>query len=248
MSARALHDRVAVVTGGGTGIGLATVDRLLADGARVALWDLEVPDDETLAEAREAGQLLVAAVDVRQADAVADAAAALVATAGRVDILVNNAGTTVGHKPTTELPASVWRALVDTNLTGAFHCVQALVPHMVAGGWGRIVNLTSVIGAFGYPGHAAYVASKTGLAGVTRGWAREFGRSGITVNAVRPGYIRTGMNARNPPEVARQVATMTPLGRLGEASEVAAAIAWLCSDEAAFVTGTEIAVDGGLIT
>lgn len=242
---RSLEERVAIVTGGASGIGRATVARLLADGARVALWDTQAP--EGLGEV-PADRLLVTEIDIRRPDLVRRAAEALVASAGRIDILVNSAGLTVGHKPTTDLPVGVWKAILDTNLSGAFHCVQAVVPHMVARHWGRIVNLTSVVAAFGYPGHAAYVASKSGLAGATRSWAREFGRFGITVNAVQPGYIKTPMNDRNPPGLETQIAAMTPLGRIGQPDDVAGAIAWLCSTDADFVTGAVIAVDGGLIT
>jgi len=243
-----IEGRVAIVTGGASGIGRATVVRLLADGARVAVWDKEAPAGLGDAAAVPADRLLVEEVDIRRPALVQQATETLIASTGRIDILVNAAGLTVGHKPTPDLPVGVWKAILDTNLSGAFHCVQAVVPHMTARHWGRIVNLTSVVAEFGYPGHAAYVASKSGLAGATRSWAREFGRFGITVNAVRPGYIKTPMNDRNPPELEAQIAAMTPLGRIGQPDDVAGAIAWLCSTDAGFVTGAVIAVDGGLIT
>jgi 3-oxoacyl-[acyl-carrier protein] reductase len=244
-----LHGRVAIVTGGGRGIGLATVRKFLAEGAEVALWDLK-PEDAVrqLQEEHPGWPVHGVAVDVRSADAVRGAADELAARAGRIDILVNNAGITVGHVPTLQLGEQAWNAILDTNLKGALNCTQAAVPHMIRQRWGRIANVTSVLAEYGHPGHTAYVAAKAGLAGVTRVWAREFGRFGITVNAVRPGYIVTAMNAANPPQLVEQVVANTPLGRLGEPEDVANLFLFLCSEEAGFITGAIVPIDGGLIT
>jgi 3-oxoacyl-[acyl-carrier protein] reductase len=244
-----LRGRVAIVTGAARGIGLATARRFVAEGAEVALWDLE--PGAALAELRDThpeGAIHAAAVDVRDANAVRRAADALAARAGRLDILVNNAGITVGYVPTLQLGEKAWNAVVETNLKGALNCTQAAVPHMARHRWGRIVNVTSVLAEYGNPGHTAYVATKAGLAGVTKVWAREFGPSGITVNAVRPGYIVTPMNAANPPQLVEQVIARTPVGRLGEPEDVANVFLFLCSDEASFITGAIVPVDGGLIT
>jgi 3-oxoacyl-[acyl-carrier protein] reductase len=244
-----VRGRVVVVTGGGGGIGLATVRKFLFEGAEVALWDLAPADAvEQLHAEDPSWPVHPAAVDVTVPGAVKAATEALVQATGHIDVLINNAGRTLGHVPTVQLAEPAWREILETNLTGALHCVQSVVPHMIAQRWGRIVNVTSVLAEYGYPGHASYVASKSALAGLTRSWAREFGRHGITVNAVRPGYIRTPMNDGNPQEVVRQVVAMTPLGRLGLPEDVANAFLWLCSEEAAFVTGAIVPVDGGLIT
>lgn len=243
-----VQDRIVIVTGGAQGIGLATVRRFAAEGAEVAVWDLDPARVvEELRTSNPGWRLHAAAVDVTVPASVAAATETLVARCGRVDVLINNAGRTVGHMPTLRLEPRTWQSIVDTNLTGAFTCVQAVVPHMLPQRWGRIVSVTSVLAEYGYPGHAAYVATKSALAGLTRTWAREFGRHGITVNAVRPGYIRTPMNAANTPEVVAQAVARTPLGRVGEPEDVANAFLWLCSEEASFVTGVVLPVDGGMI-
>ncbi len=238
----------AVVTGGAGGIGLATVRLLLAEGATVAIWD---PQADRAAESLKAewpaDRIHASSVDVRSPEAVDAAAKALVAATGRIDILINNAGVNVGSVPTAELTDATFRRILDTNLGGTLNCVRAVVPHMQARGWGRIVNVSSVLAEYGYPQHASYVASKSAIAGVTRSWAREFGRFGITVNAVRPGFIRTAMNDGYSPQVIAQIAAATPLGRIGEPEDVARVFLWLCSDAASFVTGAVIPVDGGLV-
>jgi 3-oxoacyl-[acyl-carrier protein] reductase len=243
-----VEGRVAVVTGGARGIGLATVRRFLAEGANVALWDpLASEAAEQLRAEAPHGRLHPAPVDVRDDDQVRVATNALVRATDRIDILVNSAGMNVGSQPTSELADSTWRTILDTNLTGALHCVRAVVPHMASRRWGRIVTVGSILAEYGYPQHAAYVASKAAIEGVTRSWAREFGPHGITVNAVRPGFIRTAMNAGYSPEVVDQIRRATPLGRIGEPEDVANAFLWLCTEEASFVTGAVISVDGGLI-
>ena len=244
-----LRGRVAIVTGGGRGIGLATVRTFLSEGAQVALWDL-APDEAAgrLRSEHPEWPLSAAEVDVRAAGDVRRAADELAERTGRLDILVNNAGVTTGHVPAIELSDSAWTTVVDTNLKGALNCVQAAAPHMIRGRWGRIVNVTSVLAEYGFPGHSAYVATKAGLAGLTKVWAREFGRFGITVNAARPGYVLTPMNAANPPQLVDQVVARTPLGRLGRPEDVANLFLFLCSEEASFITGAIVPVDGGLIT
>ncbi|TDI47876.1 MAG: SDR family oxidoreductase [Acidobacteria bacterium] len=242
-----LEGKVAVITGGGRGIGLAAVRLFLAEGAEVALWDLETDAiGQELADCDQ-DRLQLSALDIRKRGAVGDAAATVHARWGRIDILINNAGVTVGHVDTLRSSEKVWRDLVDTNLEGAVHCVQAIVPYMQRRGEGSIVNVTSVLARYGYPGQTAYVASKSALEGLTRVWAREFGPNGIRVNAVSPGYIRTKMNESNPPEVLTQVLTRTSLRRIGEPEDVAHLYLFLSSEEASFVTAAVIPVDGGFI-
>jgi NAD(P)-dependent dehydrogenase (short-subunit alcohol dehydrogenase family) len=237
---------VAVVTGGGGGIGLATAERLLAEGARVAVWDVRLSDAIASVRDRAGDRLLTDIVDVCDAGAVQAAASRLVEAAGGIDVLVNNAGLTDGYREAMQITDASWHRVMDTNVAGALHCAQACVPAMQARGRGRIVNLSSVFADHGFPGQSAYAASKSAIVALTRVWAREFAPLGITVNAVSPGYIRTPMNAGHPEPFTNLVVGRTPLRRVGEAAEVAAAIAFLASDDAAFITGTVLPVDGGL--
>ena len=184
---------------------------------------------------------------MRDAGAVAAAASRLAAGWGGIDVLVNNAGITRGYVALESLDAGVLDAILDVNLRGAVNAVQAVAGFMKTRRSGRILNVSSVLAAYGFPGQTAYVASKSALEGLTRVWARELGPYGITVNAVRPGYVRTAMNAGNGPALEREVLARTPLRRLGEPADIAAAFLWLASDEAAFVTGAVVPVDGGFI-
>jgi len=239
-----LAGKVAIVTGAARGIGRETARHFRAEGAVVASWDLERP--APLAEGPgPAG--IEEAVDVRDAGAVEAAAARLASGAGRLDVLVNNAGITRGYVAIESLDPRILDAILDVNLRGAVNAVRAVAGFMKARRAGRILNVSSVLAAHGFPGQTAYVASKSALEGLTRVWARELGPYGITVNAVRPGYVRTTMNAANGPDLEGQVVARTPLGRLGEPADVAAAFLWLASDEAAFVTGAVLPVDGGFV-
>jgi 3-oxoacyl-[acyl-carrier protein] reductase len=241
-------NRVAVVTGGAGGIGLATVRQFLSAGAAVAIWDVRGEDPaDRLSETWQSDRVHRFVVDVRDAALVRKTADEVVRKLGRIDVLINNAGVNIGRRATAEIDEDAWRLVLDTNLAGTVNCVQAVIPHMTKGGWGRIVNVSSILAAYGHPGHAPYVASKSAIAGLTRTWARELGPLGITVNAVSPGYINTAMNETTPAGVVEQVVSATPLGRIGEPDDVARVFLWLSSDGAAFVTGAVIPVDGGLI-
>ena len=242
-----LEGRVAIVTGGASGIGRATVERFLSEGARVAVWDL---DPKALAQesSPEAnGMVQLETLDVRDPSAVRRATVALLEKTRRIDILVNNAGLTFGYLPAESVTARQWSAILDTNARGALHCVQAVVPVMKQLRYGRIVNSSSILARVGFPGQTVYAAAKAALVGMTRTWAQEFGPFGITVNAVAGGYIDTPMNAANPPEMIRQALDRTPLGRLGTPEDVASAYLFLASEEAGFVTGAILQVDGGLL-
>jgi 3-oxoacyl-[acyl-carrier protein] reductase len=254
--------KVAIVTGGAKGIGRATAERLLAGGAAVVVWDR---DGDALARWRNAPGLpddrfpddRMAADQVDVADRVAvDAAVARVLDRfGGVDILINNAGIVrdaqlvkiVDGQPVGRLAEDEFDAVIAVNLTGVFHCTQAVVPSMIARGGGVICNASSVVARAGNFGQTSYVAAKAGVEGMTRVWARELGRHGIRVNAVAPGFIATDMTAAMPPHLLARLAERAPLGRMGTADEVAAAYCFLASDAARFITGAVLPVDGGLV-
>ena len=219
-------DGCALVTGGTRGIGLAIAERLRADGLTVA----------TLA--RSGGDVRA---DVADAGAVAAAFAEVRERFGPVLVLVNNAGVTRDGLAI-RMPLDDWRTVLDTNLTGAFTCTKQGLEDMLKARWGRIVNVSSVVAERANPGQANYVAAKAGLLGYTRTVAKEMGKRGITCNAVTPGVIETEMTAG----VAEDLKAAVPAGRLGRPEEVAHAVAFLCGEQAAYVNGATLAVDGGL--
>ena len=246
-----------MVTGGANGIGLATVRRLAASGASVAIWDRLADSGEATAATLVADGLAVAffAVDVTRRDAVERAATATVARFGGIDILINNAGITRDSQLVKLKDGAVtggmsdddFDAVLGVNLKGVFTCTQAVVPHLLARGGGRIVNASSVVALQGNFGQTNYVASKAGVIGMTRVWSRELGKRGITVNAIAPGFIATDMTAQMPPPLLESLRSHTPLGRMGTAEDVANAYCFLVSDAAAFINGAVLTVDGGLV-
>ena len=249
--------RVAVVTGGANGIGLATARRLGESGARVALWDRVAAAGVAAADTltREGLEVLFVETDVTQAESVARAVEATVARFGGIDILINNAGITRDAQLVKVKDGAVaggmgaddFAAVVAVNLTGVFTCTQAVVPHLLARGGGRIINATSVVARNGNFGQTNYVATKAGVIGMTQVWARELGKRGITVNAIAPGFIATDMTAKMPAPVLAQMAEHTPAGRLGTPEDVANAYCFLASPHAAFINGAVLGVDGGLV-
>jgi 3-oxoacyl-[acyl-carrier protein] reductase len=238
-----LDGKVALVTGGSRGIGAAVARELAAAGARVAL------NYRSSAEAAEelAGEIEGVAVEGDVADP--EQAAALVERVegelGDLDCLVNNAGVTRDGL-IARMSDEDWDSVLDTNLRGTFNTCRAVSRKMLRRRAGSIVNLTSVVGIHGNPGQANYAASKAGIIGLTKALARELGTRGVRVNAVAPGYIDTELTGVLPEEVRNAILGNTPLGRLGEPEDVARAVRFLCSDEAAFVTGAVLLVDGGL--
>lgn len=241
MTGGRLSGKIAVVTGGARGIGRATVERFRAEGAEVVVWDLDAGAEENPVEGVER-------VDVADAAAVTAAAAALAERLPGIDILINNAGINLARSPSVaDVTAEEWRRVLDVNLSGALHCTQALLPLLRRRGGGRIVNFSSILAVAGFPGQTAYAAAKAGLLGLTRVWARELGPAGITVNAVVPGYIDTAMNSAAAVEFRKAIVARTALRRLGTADDVARVCLFLASDDAAFVTGAAIPVDGGLV-
>ena len=243
-----MHGRVAFVTGAARGIGAATAAAFAQAGARVALLDR---DPEPLGPVVEAirgagGDAFALTADVSDAAAVAVAVAEVVARWGRLDVLVNNAGI-VRDATLADVRDEDWRTTLDVNLTGAMVCARAVVPHMRAAGFGRILSASSIVARAGNYGQTAYAATKAGIIGMTRVWARELGGKGITANAVAPGFIETDMVRSVPEKVIAQVRQRIPAGRLGRPHEVANVYLFLASDLASFVNGAVVGVDGGLL-
>lgn len=244
-----LAGRVALVTGAGGGIGGAIARRLAADGAAVALMDLPAAQAalDALAEALRAdgARCAIAVGDVADAGSVRAAIGTLEAALGPIDCLVNNAGLTGHIAPVATMSAEGWSRELAVNLTGPLNTTQAVLPGMVARGWGRIVNISSGAALGGLYRQAGYSASKSGLLGLTRNVALEHARHGITCNAVLPGLIGTPAVLGMPAEVLADAVALTPARRTGRPEEIAAMVAFLCSEDAAFVNGAEIPVDGG---
>jgi NAD(P)-dependent dehydrogenase (short-subunit alcohol dehydrogenase family) len=242
-----LQGRVAVVTGGAQGIGFAVAERFIASGAKVVLWDI---DEALLAQAQ--ATLGVAAssarVELTDAQAVTDAAAAALATQGRIDILVNNAGITGGNAPTWELPPDTWRRTIDVNLVAPYLTCRAIVPTMIAQGYGRIVNVASVAGKEGNPNASHYSASKAGLIALTKSLAKETAQKGVLVNAVAPAAARTAIFDQMTQQHIDYMLSKIPMGRFVEPHEIAAAIAWLSSEDCSFTTGSVLDLSGGRAT
>ncbi|MEM6395033.1 MAG: 3-oxoacyl-ACP reductase FabG [Bacteroidota bacterium] len=245
-----LVDKVAIITGGARGIGKAIAACFLGEGAKLAIWDINEESGQKaitdLSSGGHADHLLFQKVDTTDLEAVTAAAAATQDHFGRIDILINNAGIT-RDASLKKMTADQWQQVIDVNLTGVFNCTKAVFPHLVEAGGGRIINAASVVAHTGNFGQTNYVAAKAGLIGMTKTWARELGRKKITVNAIAPGFIKTEMIETVPDAVIEHLVGRTPLGRLGEPLEVAQAYLFLASDEAAYVTGTVLNVDGGLV-
>ncbi len=252
-----LQGKVVIVTGAAAGIGRATALRFAAEGCRVAGWDIDAARGEALVPELHAagGEGAFDAVNVADASSVTAGLARVLERWGRVDVLVNNAGIVrdgqlVKYKDGQVLGMMTddqWEAVIAVNLRGVFNCTRAVVPHLIAGGGGVILNASSVVGLYGNFGQTNYVATKAGVIGMTRVWARELGRYRIRVNAVAPGFVATEILAAMPEKVLEGMVARTPIGRMGQPVDIANAYVFLASDAASFVTGAVLSVDGGLV-
>ena len=263
-----LAGRVAVVTGGARGIGLAVARRLLAGGAGVVLWDLMADrleqaaaslvcaapragagaagagSGETDAGASRAS-VRTAVVDVTDEASVAQATTAALASFGRIDILINSAGITGPNHPLWEYPPADFARVLQVNVIGTFNCCKAIVPGMLGRGYGRIVNLASLAGKDGTANASAYSASKAAVMAMTKSLGKELATRGIVVNSVAPAAARTEMLAQMTDEHVKTMLSKSPMGRLVEADEIAAMVAWMASSECSFTTGSAIDISGG---
>lgn len=252
-----LRGKVVVITGAVAGIGRATALRFAEEGARIAAWDVSAETAPQLESAIKlaGGESHFQAVDVTNASAVETAAAAVVEQWGRIDVLINNAGIVRdaqlvkwnGGSPESIMSEDVWDSVIGVNLKGVFLVTRAVVPHMIKGGGGVILSAASVVGLLGNFGQTNYVASKAGVIGMSRTWARELGKYKIRVNAVAPGFIATDMVKAMPAKVLEAMVARTPLGRPGTPEDVANTYFWLASDQASFIHGAVISVDGGVV-
>jgi len=244
-----LNGRVAVITGGAQGIGLATAQRMLHSGASVVLWDI---DTAQLALARETlnplGKVSTAMVELSLEDAVREATRQAVADHGRIDILVNNAGITGGNAPTWELTPDIWRRVIEVNLVAPFLTCSAVVPQMISQGYGRIVNIASVAGKEGNPNASHCSASKAGLIALTKSLAKELATKGVLVNAVSPAAAKTAIFNSMTQQHIDIMLSKIPMARFLEVDEAAAMIAWLSSEECSFSTGAVFDLSGGRAT
>ena len=239
-----LEGRGAIVTGGAAGIGFAIAQRLAHSGAKVTLWDR---DARALSETSKAiaGGVHEVAVDVADESAVRRALEESLAKMGRVDALVCSAGITGPNTTTWEYPVDAWKQVLDVNLTGVFLCNRAVVPHMRANGYGRIVNIASIAGKEGNPNASAYSASKAGVISLTKSLGKELAKTGIRVNCVTPAAVKTGMFSQMTQAHIDFMLSKIPMGRFGEVEEIAALVAWLCTEECSFSTGAAFDLSGG---
>ena len=243
-----LANRVALITGGGQGIGRAGALRFAGEGAKVVVIDIVAESARAVADEIKAagGEAMAATCDVTRRDQIDALVGQVLAAYGQIDILCNNAGITRDAR-LVKMTEDEFDSVVDVNLKGVFNLTQAVAPHMIERGYGRVISASSIVGLYGNFGQTNYVATKAGVIGMTRVWARELGPKGITANAVAPGFIATDMVKTVPQEVLDKFISMTPARRLGEPEDIANAFLFLASDEASFVNGAVLSVDGGLV-
>lgn len=240
-------NRTAVVTGGAAGIGLAIARRLQTSGARVSVWDR---DRAALEEAKHAigADTDTQQVDVADPDAVTAAARGSASALGRIDVLVCSAGIAGPNATTWEYQPDAWRQVIDINLNGVFYCNRAVVPHMMTGDYGRIVNIASVAGKEGNPTASAYSASKAGVMALTKSLGKELARTGIRVNCVTPAAVRTAIFDQISQQHIDFMLSKIPMGRFGTVDEIAAMVCWLASEDCSFSTGAVFDLSGGRAT
>lgn len=240
-----LQNKVAIITGGARGIGRATAEIFSREGAKIIIWDTLDEGEQTAKTLRESGGIAeFMKLSVTDASALEEAASYVIGKYGQIDILINNAGIT-RDKTLLKMSATEWQQVIDVNLTGVFNCTKAVVPHMVERKYGRIVCTSSVVGVHGNFGQTNYAATKAGVIAMCRTWAKELGPKGITANAVAPGFIHTDMTDAIPEEVRQATIQTIPVKRMGEPEDIANAYLYLASDEASFVNGQVLGVNGG---
>ncbi|GAB3970661.1 beta-ketoacyl-ACP reductase [Spirosoma terrae] len=240
-----LSNKVAIITGAARGIGQCGAEVFCREGAAVIIWDLLDEGETTAQRLRDLGfQASFMKVSTTDIAAIEAATKAVIDRYGRIDILINNAGIT-RDKSLLKMSFEEWQQVIDVNLSGVFNCTKIIAPYMVQQQYGRIICTSSINGVHGAFGQTNYAAAKAGIIGMVRTWAKELGPKGITVNAVAPGYIRTPMTDAMPEEVRNQAVSTIPVRRIGEPTDIAYAYLYLASDEASFVNGHVLAVNGG---
>ncbi len=242
-----MSKRTALVTGASRGIGKACAEALSAAGHRIVLAARSLEKlEETSNQLRSMGaETFVVEIDLANSESIVNGISKATREFGRIDILVNNAGVTKDGLAV-RMKQADWELVLRTNLSGAFYAIQQVLPGMMRERWGRIVNISSVVGEMGNPGQANYVASKAGLIGLTKSLAQEVGSRNITVNAVAPGFVETDMTHGLTPQLKQKMVDQTPLRRIGKPEEIASAVKFLSSDDASFITGHVLDVNGGI--
>jgi 3-oxoacyl-[acyl-carrier protein] reductase len=242
-----MKNRIALITGASRGIGRACALRLASSGAKVVVAARQVDKlEEVASEIRAAGgAVFVVSIDLSSQESIKEAFSKASKEFGRVDILVNNAGVTRDGLAL-RMKRDDWDAVIQTNLSGSFFCIQQVISGMIRERWGRIVNITSVVAEAGNAGQANYAASKAGLIGLTKSLAQELASRSVTVNAVAPGFIATDMTASLSEELKARVTESVPLKRIGQPEDIAAAVNFLCGDDANYITGHVLDVNGGM--
>lgn len=242
-----LEGKIAVITGGANGIGKATALKFIENHAQVAIIDVDEKGKELCESLNRPNQKVkFYKANITHLDHTIEVMDRIAQDFGGLHILVNNAGIT-RDASMKKMTADQWQQVIDVNLTGVFNCTKAATPHMKEAGFGRIMNASSVVGIYGNFGQTNYVATKAGVIGMTKTWAKEFGRYNITVNAVAPGFIKTEMIETIPDKIIDMMKDRSSLNRLGEVDDIASAYLFLASDMASFITGTVLSVDGGLV-
>ena len=244
---RTLEGKVAIVTGGSSGLGKATILKFASLGATVINWDINAERGEQLKIELTSQNINAGFYQVNTSDpeSVEMAVAQIIKQYGQIDILVNNAGIT-RDATLIKMTSEQWQQVIDVNLTGVFNCTHSVAPHMVEKGYGRIISIASVVGLYGNFGQTNYAAAKAGVIAMTQTWAKELGRKGVNVNAVAPGFIHTEILDAMPEEVLDKMKSKVPLQRLGKPEDIANINAFLASDEANYIHGATISVDGGI--
>ncbi len=241
-----LKDKVAIITGGARVIGKSTAELFVKEGAKVIIWDVLEDGLDTAREIREKGfECQFDKVDVKNIESIEAATQRIIAQYGQIDILINNAGI-LRDKSFLKMTSEEWQSVLDINLTGVFNCTKAVVPHMMENKYGRVICTSSVVGQTGAFGQTNYVAAKAAIIGMVKTWAKEFGKFNITANAVAPGFVKTDMTDSIPDEIRKGFIANIPVRRLGEPLDIANAYLFLASEEASYISGHTLSVNGGV--